>query len=67
LTSFILASIEASLPEKAAGWQDRSPFFKITLVFVRLDHIASRIVNANHGIMRMAAMHGIANCVLNGI
>ena len=25
--------------------------FKIALVFVRLDHIASRIINANHSIM----------------
>jgi hypothetical protein len=27
------------------------PLFKIALVLVRLDDIASRIVNANHGIM----------------
>src|SRR5262245_41997432 len=27
------------------------PLFEIALVFVRLDHIASRIVNADHSIM----------------
>jgi hypothetical protein len=27
------------------------PFFEIALVLVRRDHVASRIVNANHGIM----------------
>jgi len=28
-----------------------SPFFEIAIVLVRLDHVASVIVNANHGIM----------------
>jgi hypothetical protein len=28
-----------------------SPLFEIALVLARLDHIASSIVNANHGIM----------------
>jgi hypothetical protein len=28
-----------------------SPFFEIALVFVRCDHVASGIVNANHSIM----------------
>jgi hypothetical protein len=28
-----------------------SPFFEIALVLVRLDHVASGIVNANHSIM----------------
>jgi hypothetical protein len=46
-----IASIEASLPEKAKGWQARSPLFEIALVFVRLDHVASGILNANHGIV----------------
>ena len=32
-------------------------------MLVRLDHVASRIVNANHGIMRTAAVHRIADCV----
>jgi hypothetical protein len=27
------------------------PFFEIAPVFVRLDHVASFIVNANHGVM----------------
>jgi hypothetical protein len=29
----------------------RSPLFEIALVLVRLDHVASVIVNADHGIM----------------
>jgi hypothetical protein len=29
----------------------KSPFFEIALVFVRLDDVASFIVNASHGIM----------------
>jgi hypothetical protein len=28
-----------------------SPLFELALVLVRFDHVASRIVNANHGIM----------------
>jgi hypothetical protein len=31
--------------------QMASPLFEIAHVLVRLDHIASRIVNANHSIM----------------
>jgi hypothetical protein len=27
-----------------------SPLFEITLMLVRLDHVASRIVDANHGV-----------------
>jgi hypothetical protein len=30
---------------------DRSPLFEITLVLVRLDHVARFIVNANHSIV----------------
>jgi hypothetical protein len=29
----------------------RSPFFEITRVLVRLDHVARAIVNADHAIM----------------
>jgi hypothetical protein len=28
-----------------------TPLFEIALVLVRLDHVASRIVNTNHGIV----------------
>jgi len=31
--------------------------FEIALVLVRLDHVASRIVNANHGAMRSSLAH----------
>jgi hypothetical protein len=27
------------------------PFFELAHVLVRLDHVASRIVNANHGVV----------------
>jgi len=40
--------IEGSVPQKAAGWQARSPLFEIALVLVRCDHVASVIVNADH-------------------
>jgi len=33
-----------------------SPLSELALVLVRLDHIASWIVNANHSAMRAAAM-----------
>ena len=36
---------------------------EIALVLVRLNDIASRIVNANHGIMRPAAMLRVADCI----
>jgi hypothetical protein len=38
-----------------------SPFFEIALVFVRLDHVASVIVNADHGMMC------VSNCIRDGI
>jgi hypothetical protein len=31
--------------------------------FVRLDHIASGIVNPNHGIMRPAVEFGVVDCI----
>jgi len=31
--------------------RSRSPFFEIARVLVRFDHVASRIVNANHNNM----------------
>jgi hypothetical protein len=49
--SFFMVLIEGSVPKKAAGWQARSPLFEIALVFVRFYQIASRIVNANHGVV----------------
>jgi len=30
---------------------DTLPLFELALVFVRFDHVASRIVNADHSIM----------------
>jgi hypothetical protein len=37
--------------EQTPGARKKSPLFELALVPVRLDHIASRIVNANHSIM----------------
>jgi len=36
-----------------------SPLFEIALVLVRLDQVAGRVVNANHGIVRAAVMEGV--------
>ncbi len=40
-----------------------SPLFEIARVLVRLDHVASFIVNANHGIMRTAVEFRVSDCV----
>jgi len=48
--SSISASIEGSVPEKAAGWQARSRLFELALVFVHFDQVARCVVNANHDI-----------------
>ncbi len=53
--SSISASIERSIPEKAVGWQARSPLFEIALVLVRLDHVASFIVN----FVKVYGMHAV--------
>jgi len=34
-----------------SNWQSLLPLFEIACVLVRLDHIASFTVNANHGVM----------------
>jgi hypothetical protein len=47
----ISASIEGSLPENTASWQDRLRFFEIARVLVRFDHVASGIVKADHKVM----------------
>jgi hypothetical protein len=40
------------------------PFFEIARVLARHNHVASRIVNANQSIMRSAAVHRVADCVI---
>jgi hypothetical protein len=37
--------------------------FKLACALVRFDHIASRIVNANHGAMGAAAMFCVTECI----
>jgi hypothetical protein len=34
---------------------------------MRLDHLASRIVNANHSVMRTAAVHRVADCMIRRV
>jgi hypothetical protein len=40
-----------------------SPLFEIASVLVRLDHVASVIINANHGIVGAAEKLGVADCI----
>jgi hypothetical protein len=40
-----------------------SPLLEIALVLVRLDHIASRIVNADHSIMLAAEELRVVDCI----
>jgi hypothetical protein len=42
---------------------EKSPLFEIARVLVRLDHVASVIINANHSIMWAAAVHCVADCM----
>jgi hypothetical protein len=44
-------SAAAATVAGSVGGNDRSPLFELARVFVRINHIASIIVNANHGIM----------------
>ena len=59
--------IERSVPEKAAGWQAGSPLLEIARVLVRFDHVASFIVNVDHGVMRSAALAGVADCIAGSV
>ena len=43
--------------------EQRSRFFEIALVLVRLDQVAPFIINANHGIMCVAVLAGAADCI----
>jgi hypothetical protein len=49
------------LPENTARRQASSWLFEIALVLVRLDHVACRIVNADHSAMCAAAVFGVAD------
>ena len=61
------------LPGADAGREEKvnSRLFEIALVLVRLDHVASGIVNANHGIMwdaeKLGKADGIADCIWPGV
>jgi hypothetical protein len=39
----------------------------MAFLFVLLDHVASLIVNANHGIMRATAMLSVSDCIRDRI
>jgi hypothetical protein len=43
--SYLIACVKGDVKQSC------SPLFQLTRVLVRFDHVASRIVNANHGIM----------------
>jgi hypothetical protein len=36
-------------------------------VLVRLGHIASRVINANHDVMRSAVLAGVADCIAGSV
>ena len=40
---------------------------EIARVLVRFDHVAGRIVNANHGIMCAAVLAGVADCIAGSV
>jgi hypothetical protein len=42
-----------------------SPLFEIARFLVRFNHVASLIVNANHGVMRSTAKLRVTDCVQN--
>jgi hypothetical protein len=50
-----------------AGWQARLPLLEIARVLMRLNHVASFIVNANHSIMRAAVKLCVADCVADRV
>jgi len=43
-----------------------SPLFEIAFLLVPLDHVASRIVNANHGAVRAAEKLRVIDGILPG-
>ena len=45
----------------------RSAVFEIARVLVRFDHIASIIVNVNHGVMSAAVLAGVAGCIADSV
>jgi hypothetical protein len=42
-------------------------FFEIAVVLVRFDHVADSIIDANHSMMRSAAVHRISDCIADCI
>ena len=57
-------SLNFVLAESATRCEQKtSPLFEIARVPVCLDHVASFIVNANHGVTRRAAKLGVADCI----
>jgi hypothetical protein len=46
----VLIRLSLILAPSTPGRQANSPLFELARVLVRFDHVASRIVNANHSI-----------------
>jgi hypothetical protein len=44
-----------------------SPLFKLARVLVRLHHVASRIVNANHSLMLAAVELRVSDCIADRV
>jgi hypothetical protein len=59
--------IEGSMPQEAAGCQARSPLFEIALLLVRLNYLAGRVVNSNHGMVRSAEKLRVIYSVAGGV
>jgi hypothetical protein len=41
--------------------------FELASVFMRLDHVARFVVNANHGVMRPAVKLGVVDCIADRV
>jgi len=51
MSSAFSCTSDESYQETDAPCEEKSPLFELARVLVRLDHVASRIVNADHSIM----------------
>jgi hypothetical protein len=61
-----LAEFEEAVALAASSFSGTS-FRRIALVAVRVHHVAGVIVNADHGIMRAAAMLRVTDCIRDSI
>jgi hypothetical protein len=50
-------------PDHSKSVDEIKRFFELALVLVRFDHVASRIVNANHSTMVAAVKFRVVDCI----